>query len=295
MMNDYVITCCSTADLSEEVFAANGITYVPFTFHLDGQDYDDDYGKSFKIKDFYEAMRNGHSPTTSQVSVGRYEEIWRPLLEKGHDIIHITLSSGISGTYNSALLAKGALLEEYPQRKIAVIDSLCASSGYGLLVIEALEYQKAGHSFDECVKWIEEMRLNVHHWFFPSELTYLVRGGRVSKVSGFVGNTLHICPLMNVDNTGHLIPRAKIRGKKKVIAAQIEKMKEHALKGIDYDGTVYICNSDCMEDALYLKENVLATFPKVKEVNIYSIGTVIGSHTGPGTLGLFFIGDKRID
>ena len=294
-MSNYQLTCCSTADLDLETFEKFDLKYVPFTFHLDGKDYFDDYGKSMPIKEFYDAMRNASVPTTSQVSVGRYLDFWRPFLEAKQNILHLTLSSGISGSYNAALVASEEINSEYKDVKVVVIDSLCASSGYGLLMTKLAQKKKEGASFDELVAYASELRLLVQHWFFPSELTYLVRGGRVSKTSGFIGGALHICPLMNVDYKGHLIPRQKIRGKKKVMQAQIEMMKLHAQKGLDYDDLVYICNSDCMDDANYLKELVLANFPKVKRVEIYSIGTVIGAHTGPGTLGLFFLGDKRED
>lgn len=293
-MSDYVITCCSTVDLSEELLTRKEVGYVPFTFHLDGRDYDDDYGRSYEIHRFYDAMRNGSIPTTSQVGAGRYEKMWRPLLEKGINILHITLSSGISGTYNSAMLTAGLLNEEY-HAKVEVIDSLCASSGYGMLVVMAAENRLKGMGMAENIAWVKSNRLNIHHWFFPSVLTYLVKGGRVSKISGMIGDTLHICPLMNVDFEGHLIPRAKIRGKRKVMQAQIDRMTEHADDGIDYAGPVYICHSDCLSDAEYLQNKVLSAFKKVKQVEIFDIGTVIGSHTGPGTIGLFFKGDKRVD
>ncbi len=294
-MSTYQLTCCSTADLDLETFEKLDLKYVPFTFHLDGKDYFDDYGNSMPIKAFYDAMRSGSSPTTSQVSVGRYLDFWRPFLENGQSVLHLTLSSGISGSYNSALLAAQDINAEFKDVKVVVIDSLCASSGYGLLMSELAQKRDEGLSFEEICDYAKDLRLKIQHWFFPSELTYLVRGGRVSKTSGFIGGALHICPLMNVDYKGHLIPRQKIRGKKKVMAAQIEMMKAHALNGTDYNGRVYICNSDCLEDAEYLKKAVFDNFPKVKSVEIFSIGTVIGAHTGPGTLGLFFVGDQRVD
>lgn len=294
-MADYVITCCSTVDLSEDLLKTGGINYIPFTFHLDGKDYDDDYGKSYEIHRFYDAMRKGSIPTTSQVGTGRYEEEWRSLLAKGLNVLHITLSSGISGTYNSALLAADLLNEEFQDVRVEVVDSLCASSGYGMLVMMANAKRLEGMGFSDNLEWVKANRLYIHHWFFPSVLTYLVKGGRVSKISGMIGDTLHICPLMNVDQKGRLIPRAKIRGKRKVMQAQVEKMIEHAENGLDYDGKVYICNSDCLDDVEYLKNRILATFKKVKQVEVFNIGTVIGSHTGPGTIGLFFKGDKRVD
>ena len=174
-----------------------------------------------------------------------------------------------------------------------MIDSLAASSGYGMLVKLAKDNLDKGMSLEDNVKWIEEHKLNIHHWFFTTDLTYLVRGGRVSKVSGFLGSALKICPLLNVDFEGHLIPRSKHRGKKKVIQACVDKMVEHTPS--DYDGYVYMSHSEVLEDANEVATLVKEKFPKVKEVKIYNIGTVIGAHTGPGTVALFFVGDKRVD
>ena len=291
-MQDYVITCCSTVDMDLDFFENNNIAFIPFTFTLNGQDYDDDYGKSYKLEDFYKAMVKGAVPTTSQVNAARYMGFWRPYLNKGQNIIHLTLSSGISGSYNSAKIASETLADEY-EAKVYVIDSLAASSGYGMLVKLAKDNLDKGMSLEDNVKWIEEHKLNIHHWFFTTDLTYLVRGGRVSKVSGFLGSALKICPLLNVDFEGHLIPRSKHRGKKKVIQACVDKMVEHAPS--DYDGYVYMSHSEVLEDANEVATLVKEKFPKVKEVKIYNIGTVIGAHTGPGTVALFFVGDKRVD
>lgn len=293
-MQDYVITCCSTVDMDLDFFENNDIRFVPFTFNLDGKDYDDDYGKSYPLADFYQAMVDGAVPTTSQVNVNRYMEFWRPLLEKGLNVIHLTLSSGISGSYNSAVIASNNLNDEY-DAKVTVIDSLAASSGYGMLVKLAKDNLDKGMSYKDNIAWIEDHKLNIHHWFFTTDLTYLVRGGRVSKVSGFLGSALKICPLLNVDYEGHLVPRYKLRGKKKVIQACVDKMIEHADKGKDYDGYVFMSQSEVMDDANEVADLIRANFPKVKEIKIYSIGTVIGAHTGPGTVALFFMGDKRID
>ena len=293
-MQNYVITCCSTVDMDLDFFENNDIQFIPFTFNLDGKSYDDDYGKSYPLHDFYTAMVNGAVPTTSQINVVRYMEFWRPILEKGVNIIHLTLSSGISGSHNSAVIAANTINEEM-EAKVTVIDSLAASSGYGMLVKLAKYNLDRCMSYEDNIDWIENHKLNVHHWFFTTDLTYLVRGGRVSKVSGFLGSALKICPLLNVDFEGHLIPRYKLRGKKKVIQACVDKMIENADNGTDYDGYVYISHSEVEDDAREVADLVRANFPKVKEVKIYNIGTVIGAHTGPGTVALFFTGKKRID
>lgn len=222
-----------------------------------------------------------------------YKSFFEIYLKKGLNVLHITLSSGITGSYNSALLAANELLSEYPDNQVCVIDSLSASSGYGLLVKIAKDNQNQGMSFEENKAFIEDYRHNIHHWFFTSDLTYLIRGGRVSKAAGFVGTALHLCPLLRVSDTGHLETMDKIRGKKKTIKVLVEKMETYAIDGLKYDGEVYIANSDCLNDALEVKKEILERFVNVKEVKIYSIGTVIGSHTGPGTIVLLFKGSKR--
>ncbi|MDE5891989.1 MAG: DegV family protein, partial [Acetatifactor sp.] len=217
-------------------------------------------------------------------------------LKEGLDILHLTLSSGISGTINSAMIARDTLGEKYPERKIYVLDSLAASSGYGLLMDKLADLRDGGMSIDDLYHWAEDNRLNLQHWFFTSDLTYLIRGGRVSKAAGFVGGVLNICPLLNVDYQGRLINRAKIRTKRKVIQATVDKMKKHAQDGADYSGKCYISQSACMEDARAVADLVEAAFPKLQgKVVINDIGTTIGSHTGPGTVALFFWGDKRVD
>lgn len=295
-MGDYVLSCCSTADLTEEQLKEYGIEYVCYHFEIDGKEYLDDLGKSIDFHDFYKAMEDGAMTRTSQVSVGEYTEYFKGFLEAGKDIIHLTLSSGISGTYNSAMIAKSELEDIYPDRKIYVIDSLAASGGFGLLMMILSEKKKEGMGVDELAKWAEENKLKLQHWFFTSDLTYLIRGGRVSKASGAVGKILNICPLLNVDFEGKLIPRMKVRTKKKVELEQVNKMIEHAEGGRDYTGKVIITQADCYDDAKDVADLIEKTFPKMDgKVIINYIGTTIGSHTGPGTVALFFWGDKRVD
>ena len=295
-MSEYVISCCSTADLNEEHFKRRKIEYVCFHFCLDDHWYPDDLGKSMPLKEFYGAMEKGAMTRTSQVNEQEYEDFFEKFLKEGKDILHLALSSGISGTVNSANIAKETLQEKYPDRKIIVIDTLAASSGFGLLVDKAADLRDQGMSIDEAAAWIEAHKKEVHHWFFTTDLTYLIRGGRVSKVSGFVGSLLNICPLLNVDYMGRLIPRFKVRGKKKVISKMVEQIKAHAAGGTEYTGKVYISNSRCYEDAKAVADLIEEAFPKMDgKVQIYDIGTTIGSHTGPGTVALFFWGDPRVD
>lgn len=293
-MNNYVISCCSTADLSAEHFAARDIQYICFHFYLDGKHYADDLGKSISFPDFYQAMANGAETKTSQVNEEEFTAYFTPFLEQGKDILHVCLSSGISGVYNSAVLAQKALAEKYPERKIYIVDSLGASSGYGLLMDALADRRDAGMDIDALYQWTLDHRLRLHHWFFSTDLTFYVKGGRISKASGWFGTILQICPLLNMDNLGRLIPREKIRTKKKVIARIVEKMKEHAEGGLAYSGKCYISNSACPEDARAVADLVEAAFPNLNgKVQIYSVGTTIGSHTGPGTVALFFWGDER--
>lgn len=295
-MSDYIISCCSTADLSEEHFKSRDIHYICFHYELDGKQYPDDLGKSMKLADFYQAMVDGAETKTSQVNAEEYENYFRGFLEQGKDILHVTLSSGISGSINSAMVAKQTLAEEFPDRKIYVVDSLGASSGYGLLMDRVADMRDSGMSLDDLAKWTEDNRLHLHHWFFSSDLTFYIKGGRVSKTAGFVGSVLNICPLLNMDNLGRLIPRYKIRTKKKVIKTIVDKMEEHAQDGLNYSGKCYISQSACYEDAKEVAKLVEKRFPKLNgKVEINDIGTTIGSHTGPGTVALFFWGDERVD
>lgn len=295
-MSDYVISCCSTADLEKEHFERRDIHYICFHFELDGEHYRDDLGQSIPFDEFYRRMREGAETRTSQINAEEFREHFEGFLKQGKDVLHVTLSSGISGVYNSAKLAAEELMERYPERKICVIDSLGASSGYGLLMDRAADLRDAGRTLAETAAWIEENKLRLHHWFFSTDLTFYIRGGRISKTAGTVGMVLGICPLLNMDREGRLIPRQKIRTKKKVIREIVNKMQEHAQDGEDYSGKCYISQSACQEDARKVADLVEEAFPKLSgKVVINNVGTTIGSHTGPGTVALFFWGDERKD
>ena len=293
-MNDFILSCCSTADLTKEHFEQRNIHYICFHYELDGISYQDDLGQSMTFEDFYAAMQNGADTKTSQVNAAEFEEYFETFLQAGKDVLHICLSSGISGTYNSANIARDILTEKYPDRKIYIVDSLGASSGFGLLADKLADLRDEGKSIDEVYDWAMKNRLNVQTWFFSTDLTFYVRGGRVSKTSGFVGNLLNICPLLNMDDQGKLIPRQKIRTKRKVIQAIVEQMEQFAENRFDYNGKCYISHSACPEDAKAVADMIEERFPKLNgKVEINNIGTTIGSHTGPGTVALFFWGDAR--
>jgi len=294
-MSEYVLSCCSTADLTKEHFEKRDIKYIYSHYQLDGVPYPDDLGQTMPFDKFYQAMADGADTKTSQINADEFEEFFEPFLKEGKDILHVCLSSGITGVVNSANIAKSVLEEKYPERTIYIVDALTASSGYGLLVDTMADLRDDGMGIDELYKWTEEHKLNVQTWFFTSDLTFFVKGGRVSKTSGFVGNMLSICPLLNMDVEGRLIPRFKIRTKRKVIEAIVKQMEEHADDRYDYSGKVYLSNSACYEDAKAVADLVESKFPKAQKPLINDIGTTIGSHTGPGTVALFFWGDKRID
>ena len=295
-MSDYILSCCSPADLSKEHFEARDIHYICFHYFLDGVEHLDDLGQTVPFKQFYQAMRDGADTKTSQISITEYVEYFSAFLKEGKDVVHVTLSSGISGTVNSARNAANVVMERFPGRKVYVVDSLGASSGYGLIMDGAADRRDEGMSAEELVHWLETNRLKLHHWFFSSDLTFFVKGGRISKTAGVFGGLLEICPLMNMDNEGHLRPRFKIRTKKRVIREIVKKMEENARDGLNYDGKCYISMSDCLDDAKAVAQLVEERFPKLNgKVEINDIGNLIGSHTGPGTVALFFWGSERVD
>ena len=295
-MSNFILTCCSTADMPYEYFQKRNIPFVSFHFNIDGKEYLDDLGQTMSFEEFYSKIEGGAMPTTSQVNVGQFIEFFEPYLRDSKDILHISLSTGLSGSYNSACIAREELLSRYPDRKIMIIDSLGASSGYGLLTDLAKDMRDSGATIEEVYTWVEENKLNIHHWFFSTDLTHYKRGGRISATSAVVGNLLNICPLLNMSYDGKLISRLKIRGKKHVIEEIVNKMKIHAENGLGYSGKCFISNSACYDDARKVADLVEKNFPNLNgRVMINSVGTVIGAHTGPGTVALFFVGDKRVD
>lgn len=295
-MADYQLTCCSTADMPEEYFARRDIKYVCFHFTMDGVQYDDDLGKSMPFDKFYARIAAGSMPTTSQVNVEEFLNFFEPILKSGKDVLHISFSSGLSGEANAAQIAIGELRTRYPERKILAVDSMGASSGYGLLVDAVADMRDGGASIDEAFAWAQNNRLHVHHWFFSTDLTHYKRGGRISATSAVLGTMFSICPLMNMSFDGKLIPREKVRTKKAVINRIVQKMAQHAQGGLDYSGKCFISCSACWDDARAVAAQIEEKFKNLNgKVVINSVGTVIGSHTGPGTVALFFFGDERRD
>ena len=295
-MADYILSGCSAADLSKEHFERIGVRYICFHYMMDDVLYPDDLGQTMSADEFYARMAKGAMTKTSQVNISEYVDYFSAMCEEGKDIVHVTLSSGISGTYNSASNAALIVRERFPEREIYVIDSLGASSGYGLILDTAAAMRDSGLSAKELAAWITENRLKLHHWFFSTDLSSYVRGGRISKTAAFFGGVFEICPLLNMDNLGRLVPRRKIRTKKNVIREIVQRMVENAQDGTDYSGKCYISMSACRADAEEVARLVEEKFPKLDgKVLINNIGGLIGAHTGPGTVALFFWGGERVD
>ena len=289
-MSNYVLTCCSTADVSEKYLQSRDVKYVYFNYELGGEQCKDDFGRTNPPATLYKRMLAGEDCRTSQVSIGEYMDFWRPFLEEGKDVLHVTLSSGVSGTYESACQAKEEIEQEFPGRKVAVVDSLQASSGYGLLVDGLADKRDEGLSFEEAVAWAEEAR--VYGWFFSTDLTFFVRGGRISKTAGLLGGMLNICPIMSFEPNGTLAVKEKARGKKKAIARVVEIMTQTAEQGNAYARKVFISNSECASDAQAVKELIQEKLPQTGDINIFTIGATIGVHTGPGTVATFWWGEE---
>lgn len=287
-MSNYQIITDSGCDLPAKKLQEMNVKMVSLNLLFRGETLADSVTDD--IKDLYAALRAGEAASTAAVNPEGWASVMEPELAAGRDVLAIAFSSGLSTTYQSAVIAAADLAEKYPQRTIKVVDSLCASLGQGLLVWYACRKRDEGLSLEELAAWVEENKLNLCHWFTVDDLMYLKRGGRVSAATALVGTMLKIKPVLHVDDEGHLINKSKVRGRKASIEALAQKMLEQGLPG--KNDTVFICHGDCMEDAKYL-EAILKEKHGVKEVFIGYTGAVIGSHSGPGTLALFFLGSKR--
>ncbi|WP_085830211.1 DegV family protein [Collinsella vaginalis] len=293
-MSAYALSACSTADHPRSFFEERDILCTLFHYQMDGEIFADDLYESITPAAFFEKIMAGSEPTTSQPAAGEYAATWEPHLQAGEDILHVSLSSGISGAYNSACIARDQLTAAYPDRRIIVIDSLAASAGYGMLLEYLADLRDAGQGIEEVAAWAEEHKLELNSWFYVSDLECLKRGGRVSKTSALIATALKICPVLDIDAAGHLIPRAKIRTKKKAMAELARICAERIEDGASYQGRCCISHSDCREDAEEVARLVSERIPTLSgKIGIYNIGTVIGSHTGPGTVALFFMGEPR--
>ena len=287
-MSKFVITADSTVDLPKAFLEEKQVPVVSLSYIIDGATYRD--GEGLTSKEFYDKIREGAMPTTSQVNPEQARALFEPILKGGTDILHIAFTSGLSGTYNSCRIAAEELSEEYPDRKIIVVDSLCAASGGGMLLYKAIELKEQGKSFDEIVTWVEENKLHVCHDVTVDDLFHLHRGGRVSKASAVVGTIIKIKPIIHVNDEGKLIVIGKERGRKKALQTLVERMEEKS-QGFEND-IVMITHGDALEDAEYVKGLIQDKFG-ITNIMINPLGTVIGSHTGPGVIALFYMGNRN--
>lgn len=290
-MKDFIIMTDTTADLPEDYIKEHNLAVISLPYTIEGKTYTRE--NSLPEKEFYQMMRNGSLPTTSQANPQELASFFTNLIETtGNDILYIAFSSGLSGTYNSARIAVDEISETHPDAKVIVVDSLCASMGEGLLVHKAVTLKEAGKSLEETAAWVEANKLHVVHNFTVDDLFHLYRGGRVSKTAAFLGTLASIKPILHVDNEGHLIPLSKVRGRKKSITALVDSMEKQIGSWRDKNDVVFISHGDCIEDA-----NALAALVKerlgIDSFLMNYVGPTIGTHSGPGTLTLFYMGDYR--
>ena len=294
MTNNFTLSCESTVDLPYSYVSGRDIPVLFYSYTVDGQEYTDDMGRAPEaLPRFYQFLEAGKLPTTSQLNEYQYLEFFENLLQKG-DVLHIAFGSGMTGSVRNAELAAEDLREKYPDRKIVVLDSLCSSSGYGLLVDCAADLRDQGKTMEEITQWVLENRKNVHHQFYSTDLKFYRRSGRMSGPTATLGTILNICPIMHLDVDGRIIAYDKVRGKKNAIARTIDTMEAHAEGGKDYAGKCFISYSNCLEEAMETKRQIQERFPNLQgEVRLCDIGTIIASHCGPGTVAVFFFGDER--
>ena len=288
-MSDFVIVTDSSADLPASLVQEMGVEVLPLSFTVQGKtyhNYPDDREMDPKV--FYKMLRDGEMATTSAVNVAEYTATLEPLLQAGKDVLVLAFSSGLSTTYQSSVIAVNELSEQYPDRKLFTVDTLSASLGQGLLVWHAVQEQKRGQSIEAVRDWVEENKLRLCHWFTVDDLHFLKRGGRISAATAVVGTMLSIKPVLHVDDEGHLISMGKARGRGASLTALVDHMEETAT---DVD-TVFISHGDCLSDAQKVADDVRERFG-TKDIVINNVGPVIGAHSGPGTLALFFLGSRR--
>ncbi|MFR8052081.1 DegV family protein [Negativibacillus massiliensis] len=291
-MAEYIISTDTSCDFPLEYVKQHQLPLVTLFYSIDGVTGENGCPSSDVLKNFYDKMRAGSMTKTQQASIEDTEKVFREILKEGKDILHIAFSSGLSGTANAARLAAENMMEEFPERKIIVIDSLCASLGQGLLVDYALKLQQQGKTMEETAKWLEDHIQNICHLFTVEDLKYLQRGGRISKTTALVGTMIGIKPVLHVDPEGKLVSISKVRGRKQSIQALVNKMEENIGKYRGEKQPIFISHGDCIEDANYLAELVKERFG-YDEFLINDVGPTIGAHSGPGTLALFFMGETR--
>lgn len=290
-MKNYIIVTDSTADLPIDIIEKYGIVVIPLGFGFEGENYLNypDH-RQLSINEFYERIKKGERSTTTLINAKTFEEYFERILMDGNDILYLGFSSALSGTYNSSLIAREELLQKYNNLRIECIDTFAASLGEGLLVYYASKMKQEGKSIDEVMKWVADNKFHLCHWFTVDDLNHLKRGGRINAMTATIGTALGVKPILHVDNGGYLVPVSNVRGRKRSINALLERMETTCIN--PEDNSVFISHSECFEEAEYLG-NLIKEKLHVKEVVINYIGPVIGSHTGQGTIALFFLGTER--
>lgn len=295
-MVKFRLTSESTVDLPSAYLKERDIDVISYTYLINEEEFIDDmWEREGSMEEFYEKIEE-NLPKTSQLNVVSYVKFFEDQLEKaqGMDILHLVFGTGMTQSINNARLAVNMVLENNPGRRIELVDSLCSSTGFGMLLDYVCDLRDEGKTLDEAKKWAEDNKLTIHHRFYTSTLDHFRRGGRISGPAATIGSILKICPMLMIDNEGKIIAYDKVRGKKKAMLATVKQMEDYADNGNDYDGKCFICHSNCLDDAKDLEAEVEKRFPKLKDkIMICDIGPVIGSHTGPGTVSLFFKGVER--
>lgn len=288
MTDKFVITSDNTCDLPQDFLEKNSVSIAYLGYSVDGKDYQGKGGP--ETAEFYKFMREGKTTKTAQINPEDGGALFEPFLQQGFHILHFAFSSGLSGTYSSMRLAAETLLEKYPESRIVVVDTLAASLGEGLIVYKALQLKAQGKSFDEIVEWAEKEKLHVCHYFTVDDLNFLYRGGRVSRTAAVMGTMLGIKPLLHVDDNGKLIPISKIRGRKQSLDKLVDYMEKSV--GSYKNDIVFISHGDCITDAQYVADQIRKRF-KIDQFIINYVDPIIGAHSGPGTVALFFFGENR--
>ena len=297
MSNDFILSCESTVDVPYSYMEERNIPVLFYSYTIDDNTYVDDMCRDPKaLPHFYEMLKDGKLPTTSQINTYKYVDFFEELLKQGKDIFHIAFGSGMTNSVANAYTAVEILKEKYPNQKIIVIDSLCSSSGYGLLVDAAFEKKQEGLTIAQLEEWVLDKRHHIHHQFFATDLKYFRRGGRVSGSMATIGTILSICPIMRLDSKGKIIAYDKVRGKKNAIQKTISEMMRTISDGAEYSGKCFLSYSNCLDMANETKAEIEKVFPKIDGgVKMFDIGTIIASHTGPGTVAVFYFGETVED
>lgn len=287
---DTVIIADSCSDLPLSYIQKRNIPIINYTYTLEGKEYIDDFGQTLSYKEFYDAVRTGTMPTTSQINSQIFYDEFEKYIKDGKSVIYISFSSGLTGSVNNAIMAKEMILEEHPDADLTIVDTRAASLGEGLLVYYAVEMLHNGASKEEIVNWLEDNKLRLNHWFTVTDIDHLRRGGRVSGAAAFVANIVDIKPVLNIDDAGHLIPIHKAKGRKRALRMLVKKFEEYAID--PEEQVIAISHGDALEDAEYVANRIREKY-NVKDIIMSHIGPTIGSHSGPGTIALFFLGEKR--